>query len=60
MIIVSGTYDDQVNVYAIVCFVQASYLGLHVARYRAVTDRDKWMIISLTTLKIFVYNSCSI
>ena len=41
MIIVSGTYDNQVNVYAIVCFVQGSYLGLHVARYHAVTDRDK-------------------
>ena len=41
MIIVYGTYDDQVNVYSIVCFLQRSYLGLHVARYHAVTDRDK-------------------
>ena len=41
MIIVSGTYDDQVNAYAILCFVQGSYLGLHVARYHAATDRDK-------------------
>ena len=39
MNIMSGTYDDQVNVYSIVCFVQGSYLGLHVARYHAVTDR---------------------
>ena len=38
MIIVSGTYDDQVNVYSIVCFVQGSFVGLHVARYHAVTD----------------------
>ena len=46
MIIVTGTYDDQVDACAIVCFVQRSYLGLHVARYHAVTDRDKWMILS--------------
>ena len=39
MIIVSGTYDDQVNVYSIVCFVQGSFAGLHVASYHAVTDR---------------------
>ena len=31
MIIVPGTYDDQINVYLIVCFVQRSYLGLQVA-----------------------------
>ena len=41
MIIVTGTYEDQVDACTIVCFVQRSYLGLHVARYHAVTDRDK-------------------
>ena len=39
MIIVPGTYDDQVDVYCIGCFVQGSFVGLHVARYHAVTDR---------------------
>ena len=40
MIIVTGTYEDQVDVH---CVLRkgVTYLGLQVARYDAITDRDK-------------------